>query len=216
MRNCVLLDFDGTITTKDTTKFLLVELLKQSPCRFFFLILLILKMLCSSNISYRQICKNKMIGYLISGYKRDQLQSALERYKKKVEPLFRNLLINKIRETNHNKDLAVVVTASPTFVVSFCMTDLPVIVIGTEFKMNGVFYSGELDGNNCFGYEKVKKVKKLIKSLSLQINIKESWSDNFSDYPMMKMANHRYWIGDFRLKNQVNKIDPDGRFILDE
>ena len=174
MRNCIILDFDGTITTQDTTKILLVELLKISPWRLLRLIRLIVVMSYSSESSFRQICKNKMIGSLISGYKKEKLQRALERFEKKVNPLYRNFLINKIRASDLNGDLVIVVTASPQFAVSFCMADLPVIVVGTEFKKNGAFYSGELDGTNCYGSEKVKKIKSFMRNASFQINIEET------------------------------------------
>ena len=96
------------------------------------------------------------------------------------------------------------------------MANLPVIVFGTEFKKHGALYSGELDGTNCYGDEKVKRIKNFIRKASYKINIKETWSDDFSDFPMMKMAKQRYWIGDYDFKKQVKKKDPGGQFILDQ
>lgn len=216
MRNCIILDFDGTITTQDTTKILLLELLKISPWRLFFLLRSLVVMFLSSESSRRQLYKNKMIGSLISGYKIEQLQSALVRFEKKVNPLYRKFLLKKIRISDLNGDLVIVATASPKFAISFCMANLPVIVVGTEFKKIGAFYSGELDGTNCYGESKVNKIENLVRDASFQINIKETWSDDFSDYPMMKMAKQRYWIGDYYLEKQVHEKDPDGHFILDQ
>ena len=173
-------------------------------------------MFCSTESSFKQTYKNKMIGALISGYNKNELQHALARFKRKVKPLYRSLLLNKIRVSDLNGDLIIVVTASPKFAVGFCMANLPVIVFGTEFKKHGAFYSGELDGTNCYGDEKVKRIKNFIRKASYQINIKETWSDDFSDFPMMKMAKQRYWIGDYDFKKQVKKKDPGGQFILDQ
>jgi phosphatidylglycerophosphatase C len=214
VRKCILLDFDGTITNKDTTKILLLELLKAKPWRFLLLTHLILQVLYSKNSSTLQNCKNRMIGHLISGQNLCQLQSALKRYNEKVNLLYRPVLLEKIKEAEINGDLVIVVTASPCFAVSYCMANLPVTVIGTKFKKCGTFYSGNLDGKNCYGEEKVKNIERFINDASFHVNVIEAWSDHFSDYPMMRMAKQRYWIGDSRLNQQVNEKDPDGNFIF--
>ena len=46
------------------------------------------------------------------------------------------------------------------------------------------------------------------------IELAEGWSDDFSDFPMLKMAKKRFWIGDRKLKNTIDKKDPNGKFIL--
>ena len=59
MRNQVLFDFDGTITSRDTTILLIIELLKMRPFHLFGVTWFLLKMRVLKNITEKQL--NKII-----------------------------------------------------------------------------------------------------------------------------------------------------------
>jgi hypothetical protein len=76
-----LYDFDGTITSKDTSVLLLVALLKLRPWRFFGLIWFLFRMFVASDNVSKQGYKNKAIGYLIKGLSDMRLSVALKDFK---------------------------------------------------------------------------------------------------------------------------------------
>lgn len=161
----------------------------------------------------KQLIKNKIIGYLILGLKECEMIKILVFFRQKVITLFRSKIIKRIQEYHEKGYIILVVTASPEFAVNYCLKDLPVNVIGTEFKKDGILYSNELVDNCCHGEEKVKKIEKWIKKTNKKSLVIEAWSDDFSDYPMLKIAKNRYWIGDDSLKKIVSEKDPDGNFV---
>ena len=214
MTDVVLLDFDGTITSKDTTKILLKELIILRPLRVFSLVWFVLNMLRSNNSVIQQHYKNKAIGHLIAGISESQLKSALHIFSGKVEKLHRPLLLKKIKEAHQNGASVLIVSASPSFAVSKCVADLPVTVIATEFKKSGNFYCGQLNGQNCYGGEKVSRIELWSQEQKLNCSYTEAWSDHFSDYSMLRLAKQRYWIGGPVLRKIVSEKDPDGNFVL--
>jgi phosphatidylglycerophosphatase C len=216
VNNCILLDFDGTITTKDTTRALLNELVKLRPWRVFGVVWFGFKMVSSNNSVTQQAYKNRAIGHLIAGLTDSHMSRALSGFSKKVTALYRPGMLKKIKEADENGTSVLIVTASPSFAISYCFSDLPVIVVGTEFKKNGDVYCGQLDGQNCYGSEKVNRIEYWVRDRSMDIYFTEAWSDHFSDYPMLKMAEKRYWIGGELLREIVRERDPSGNFVLNE
>jgi HAD superfamily hydrolase (TIGR01490 family) len=214
MNNLVLFDFDGTITTKDTTKILFIELLKLRPLRLFKAGWLILKTYFERDFKKKQDYKNLTIGYLISGHTDLSINNALDIFKKKVEILCRPTILEKINTCIMNDEIVVVVTASPSFAVKYFFLTEQVNVIGTRFKKKDKVFNGKLNSNPCYGEEKVSRINEWLSENIIEYNISEGWSDDFSDLPMLKMAKKRFWIGDRKLKNTIDKKDPNGKFIL--
>lgn len=216
MNRAVLLDFDGTITSKDTTKALLIEFLALRPWQILWAAWPLFMMVISSDSFVRQLYKNKAIGVVISGLTDTAMEKPLARFRKKICPLFRPLMKKKIADCLDNNILIVVVTASPTFAIRYCFSDLPVTVIGTEFCERDGVYSGQLNSKNCYGLEKVNRIEVWSKKNSMEIKFLEAWSDHISDFPMLKMAKERYWIGPELLREAVLRSDPCGNFVYQD
>ena len=213
MSTQALYDFDGTITSKDTTILLLGALLKLRPWRFCGLIWLSFRMTFASDSVSKQKYKNKAIGFLIKGLSNIRLSSALEDFKYKVEFLYRPLVMNSVDQAIEDGCIVLIVTASPSFAISDCMSDLPVIVIGTEFEKEDNIYTGLLKSDNCYGQEKVNRINEWATLNKIKLNVQSAWSDHFSDFDMLSLSAKRYWIGDEKLRKLVNSQDPDANFV---
>tara|TARA_B100000886_G_C20310942_1_gene443828 strand:+ start:190 stop:837 length:648 start_codon:yes stop_codon:yes gene_type:complete len=208
-----LYDFDGTITSKDTTIILLIALLKLRPWRFCGLTWLSLRMIFASDSASKQAYKNKAIGYLIKGLSDMRLSIALEDFKYKVEFLYRPLVMSSIDQAIEDGCEVLIVTASPAFAISDCVSDLPVNVIGTEFEKEENIYTGLLKSDNCYGQEKVNRINEWATSNKITLSVQSAWSDHFSDFDMLSLSVKRYWIGDEKLRKLVNSRDPDANFV---
>lgn len=211
-----LYDFDGTITSKDTTIILLVELLKLRPWRFLGLIWILFRMIVASDNDSKQEHKNKAIGYLIKDLSDKHLSGALKDYKNKVKFLYRPSVLASIDQAIEDGCEVLIVTASPSFAISDCVSDLPVTVLGTEFEKEENIYTGLLKSENCYGQEKVNRINEWATSSKITLRVQSAWSDHFSDFDMLSLSAKRYWIGGEQLRKLVTDRDPEANFVYTE
>jgi len=211
-----LYDFDGTITTKDTTILLLVALLKLRPWRFSRLIWFLFRMIVASDSVSKQGHKNKAIGYLIKDLSDMRLSGALKDFRNKVKFLYRPSVVASIDQAIQDGCTVVIVTASPSFAISDCVSDLPVIVLGTEFEKEENIYTGLLKSENCYGKEKVNRINEWARSNKIVLSVQSAWSDHFSDFAMLSLSAKRYWVGGEQLQTLVMDHDPEARFVHTE
>ena len=216
MKDVVLLDFDSTVTMRDTTRFLFIELIKLRPWKIFGATWFFTRMVLSSDSTGAQRNKNRAIGHLLTGLSDAVMSEALLSFTASVSKFFRPLLIQNIKEWNKSGVLILIVTASPSFAIAKCVSDLPVFVVGTGFAKVSDRYSGQLESPNCYGEEKVRRIKNWVEKREISVNYIEAWSDHFSDYPMLKMADKRYWIGGEKLRKLVANHDADANFLYTE
>ena len=216
MSKQALYDFDGTITTKDTIILLLVELLRLRPWRFFGLIWFLFRMIVATDGLSKQGYKNKAIGYLIKNLSDLRLSWALKNFRNKVRSLYRSSVLNSIDQAIQDGCTVLIVTASPSFAISDCMLDLPVIVLGTEFEKEGNIYTGLLRSENCYGLEKVNRINEWATSNKVTLNVQSAWSDNFSDFDMLSLSEKRYWVAGEHLRKLLMDCDPEANFLHTE
>ena len=216
MSKQALYDFDGTITSKDTTILLLGELLKLRPWRFFGLIWLLLRMIATYDSASKQEYKNKAIGYLIRGLSDMRLSVALKGFENKIKFLYRPSVLASIDRALEDGFVVMIVTASPSFAISNCMSDLPVIVLGTDFEKKENIYTGHLKSENCYGQEKVKRINEWAKSNNITLNVQSAWGDHLSDFEMLSLSEKRYWIGGEQLRKLIISRDPEANFVTIE
>jgi HAD superfamily phosphoserine phosphatase-like hydrolase len=208
-----LYDFDGTITTKDTTILLLVALLKLRPWRFSGLIWFLFRMIVASDSVSKQGHKNKAIGYLIKDLSDMRLSGALKDFRNKVKFLYRPSVVASIDQAIQDGCTVVIVTASPSFAISDCVSDLPVVVLGTEFEKEENIYTGLLKSENCYGKEKVNRINEWAASNQVVLSVQSAWSDHFSDFDMLSLSARRYWIGGEQLRKLIIDRDPEANFV---
>ena len=216
MSTQALYDFDGTITTKDTTILLLVALLKLRPWRFSGLIWFLFRMIVAGDNVSKQGHKNKAIGYLIKDLSDMRLSGALKDFRNKVKFLYRPSVVASIGQAIQDGCTVVIVTASPSFAISDCVSDLPVIVLGTEFEKEENIYTGLLKSENCYGKEKVNRINEWARSNKIVLSVQSAWSDHFSDFDMLSLSAKRYWIGGEKLQTLVMDHDPEANFVNTE
>ena len=216
MKEVVLLDFDSTVTMRDTTRFLFIELIKLRPSKVFGAAWFIIRMVLASDSTGVQRNKNRAIGHLLAGLSDADMSEALLSFTDNVNKFFRPILIQKIKEWNKNGVLILIVTASPSFAIDKCVADLPVFLVGTSFAKVSDRYSGQLESLNCYGVEKVRRIENWVEKREFSVNYIEAWSDHFSDYPMLKMADKRYWVGGEKLRKLVTDHDSQANFVLEE
>jgi len=208
-----LYDFDGTVTSKDTTSLLLIELLKLRPWRFTGVLWFLSRLVSSNNSLSKQEYKNKAIGHLIKNLSESQLRGALHSFSNKVKFTYRQSVLKSIDKSIQDNLTVLIVTASPSFAIKMCVSDFKVLVLGTEFEKKNDIYTGNINGMNCYGCEKVNRINKWAKSNNITLNVETAWSDHISDYDMLHLSRDRNWIGGGKLKKTLAALDPEASFL---
>lgn len=213
MREYVLFDFDGTVTTRDTVRYLLLELLRCCPWRVFGVAPLMVRMaLCRSAWDF-QFLKNRCIGYLIKGFSLSRLEPALERFNRRVQPLVRNGLLGRMQAMAGKGQQVVLASASPGFVLRYFFAGEDWPVIGTEFELEDGRFTGRF-GEPCYGEEKARAVGRFLAGEGEEQGaVAAAWSDCFSDMPFMALARERVWVCSPAQVDRSLALDPGGSFV---
>lgn len=185
-------DFDGTITTDDSllkfiryvvgdTKFI-IGLFVLSP------ILVAYKFKLIPNYKAKQ----KMLSWFFKGYKeKDFKQVANEYSMNHIDTILRKSAMEKIKwhkEQNHN---VVIVSASiECWLKPWCDKN-SLELLGTKLEIKNSLITGELLSKNCFGQEKVNRIKQTY-NLSEYDNI-YVYGDSRGDKEMLELADEKYY-----------------------
>lgn len=193
-RTLVLFDFDGTITTTDSfNEFIRFThgknafysgLIKHSP----FIFLYYLKLLDGA------VLKEKMLSTFFRGKTKDELRAqgrefiAFLHREKMIKPGF----IELIKKYQAEGAEVAVVSASPDiWINSFCeQYGIAALCTGLEFKGN--LFSGKIDGRNCNGPEKKKRILEKYKLADYETIV--VYGDSKGDREMMELATIKNWI----------------------
>jgi phosphatidylglycerophosphatase C len=190
VKQLVLFDFDGTITKEDSLKKFLfyyrgrlrviLGLLVLSPV----LALYLSKLL--SNHFAKQIVLRYFFGKESAGvFNKKCTDFALQ----KIPLLVRQDALAKIMEHVKNQDTVVVVSASPENWVKPWSNQLGLLCIATKLEVKENRITGSYSGNNCYGPEKVRRIKEEIDLTQFQKIT--AYGDSRGDREMLAMADNK-------------------------
>lgn len=185
-------DFDGTITTKDT----LLEFIKFSKGRMPFYIgfllnspyLIAYKLKLISN----QRAKEKVLSYFLKNIPVKEFQAKCDEFAETVIPfLLREKAKQEFEKLKKDGFEIVIISASPeNWIRNWCeKTGLK--LIATVLQINGGRITGKIEGKNCHGSEKVRRIKELY-SLNEYEEI-FAYGDTSGDKPMLQLAHHAFY-----------------------
>lgn len=89
------------------------------------------------------------------------------------------------------------ISASPEFYINefYAIKEVDKI-IGTRFDFTDGVFTRKMQGENCKGEEKVRRLKEFLKSENIEVDFKESYmfSDSLSDKPLLDLVGKPYLI----------------------
>tara|TARA_B100000508_G_scaffold124704_1_gene108192 strand:- start:42421 stop:43014 length:594 start_codon:yes stop_codon:yes gene_type:complete len=187
-----LFDFDGTITQSDsftsfvkfyhgTSKFLLGFI-------FFSPILILMKLGVVGN----GLVKNMVFSYFFKGASENQFNEQCQHYSLQVLPsLLRPKAIETLNSHLNNSDDVVIVSASPENWIMPWAIPQGIRVISTTVEVKDGFLTGMLSSKNCYGPEKVLRIKNAL-DLSQYKSI-VAYGDSKGDREMLELANESHY-----------------------
>ena len=174
--NLVLFDFDGTITRDDSLLEFIAYVVgfKKFFRGIFWLspVLIGYKLkICSNNYARRRLMTHFFAGM--------------------SEDIVKFSAMAKIAEYKANGDKVVIVTASlEDWLAPWCQAQ-GLELLGTRIKKKGGVITGEIDGANCYGAEKVRRVREAYDTDAFERVI--AYGDSRGDKEMLEFADEAHY-----------------------
>lgn len=209
-----LMDFDGTITCRDTTRIMLRAAASQRLllCAIYGLALVFSRLLLSQERFQRH--KDILLFSLLGRMSEEEVAAIAASYGAQVKPLLRPGMLDRMSECVASGARVLVVTASPEFAVEQVFEDCRVSVIGAKLASPGG--SDLAVGQtvvSCFGTHKVARFQEWAEREGWQGEVVAAWSDSLTDLPLMRLAKRRYWVGPADKARLFQSVDPEGIFV---
>ena len=189
--NLVFMDFDGTITTKDT----FIEFIRfhKSFFTFYLGIFLLSPILVGYKLKLIPNWKTKelVFSYFFKGLDEKLLLKSGDKFAKEYLPkLVRKVAIDEIEKHKKNIAKIVVVTASfPIWIKPWCDKN-GLDLIATQYEVKNRKITGHILGKNCYGKEKTRRINKVY-DLSNADKI-FAYGDSRGDIEMLNIADVKY------------------------
>lgn len=185
-----LFDFDGTITSKDT--FIEFAMHAVGKLNFIYAIFLNIFYLVGWKLSLvpNSIVKQKLFSTLFKGMEIGQFNDACNSFSNKIDDFLHPIGYYKLKMHIDNKCKVYIVSASiDNWIKPWALKHGITNVIATKIEVdkNGII-TGRFLSKNCFGKEKISRIKENIPDLSEYDTF--AYGDSKSDLPMIKLANH--------------------------
>lgn len=191
MKEIALFDFDGTITRKDS----FIEFVKFSKGKFKLLsgVVLNLPVLVAYKLKMisNQAAKERMLQFFFKGMPLKEFQQICDGFSRQRLPyLVRDAAIGKIKQLQNGGVTVVIVSASPENWIANWAAENNLNLIATRLEVEGGKISGKIRGNNCYGIEKVNRIRQ-------QFDLEDydkiyAFGNHYSDRYMLDLADAKY------------------------
>ena len=191
-------DFDGTLTTADTMIELIrfvrgtTGLLTGLACLSPFLILMKL------GLYPNRRAKDRLLAWFFGGMSEADFNRLCNDFAQARQDLIRPQAIDMIRTLNAKGQQTVIVSASAENWVSK-MAELAfgaeTTVTGTRLEVSNGKITGHIDGANCYGAEKARRIQEYLDSLNISREqcLITAYGDSRGDKEMIDYADKSYY-----------------------
>jgi phosphatidylglycerophosphatase C len=185
-------DFDGTITTKDT----LLEIIKyqKGSARFYLGFLLNAPFLIAYKLKIisNQRAKERMLAHFFGGMSVVDFQKKCDDFAFEILPtLVRKKALPEIEKLKQVGAEVVIVSASAeNWIQNWCKKH-DVQLIATRLQQKNNKLSGRIEGLNCYGEEKVRRIREQFPLADYQEIL--CYGDTRGDKPMLALGTVRFY-----------------------
>ena len=114
-------------------------------------------------------------------------------------------MIKKLKKEGY---MVILISASPEFYIKefYAIKEVD-LIIGTKFAFEGGKFIRKMDGNNCKGEEKVRRLNEVLKEKNIKVDFKNSYmfSDSLSDKPLLDLVGKPYLIN-YKKKHKIEVL----------
>lgn len=187
MRKLVVFDFDGTLTKKDT----MIEFTRfyWGDLRFFLGMLYLSPVLLAYKTGWlpNWRAKELFLTHFFRNEPESGFQEACSRFGlEKIPAMIRPLAARRLEE--HRKEgarLVVVSSSAENWLSAWCRQE-NLSLIGTRLNVRNGRLTGKLEGPNCYGAEKVRRLRQAYRLQDYSEII--AYGDSKGDLPLLELA----------------------------
>lgn len=157
-----MFDFDGTITTKDT--FLEIIKFKVGKKSFYFGMFLLSPFLAAFKLKIypNWKAKERVLTYFFKGVPQEEFDQLCQAFiAKEITGMIRPKALEAIQKHKEEGDEISIVSASAENWVKLWCDKMGLKCIGTKLEVKEGKITGKLATKNCYGQEKVNRVKEI-------------------------------------------------------
>jgi phosphatidylglycerophosphatase C len=192
MKSIAFFDFDGTLTTKDT----LLEFIKFTKGTAAFLTGFLLNspylVAYKLNLIPNQQAKEKVMRYFFKNTPLTDFQKWSDAFAIEVVPkLIRPKGAEELQNLQQSGTTVVIVSASFGNWIQKWATANNLQLIATQPEVRDGKLTGRIEGKNCHGHEKVRRIKEHF--TLQQYDQVHAYGDTSGDKPMLALATHAHY-----------------------
>lgn len=192
MSRIAFLDFDGTVTTRDT----LLEFIRFSKGKLPFYTGFVLNspwlVAYRAKLISNQAAKERILAWFFRHTPLAEFQELCDRFATEVVPdLVRPKAIREIGMLRDKGFQIVIVSASPENWIRGWADTVPASLLATRLETHDDRLTGQILGQNCHGNEKVRRIGE---AFNLDdYNEIYAYGDSSGDLPMLALAHHSFY-----------------------
>lgn len=192
MKNIYVLDFDGTITHADTLPKFIEFAVGRVRFRLSLILFIPLIILMKLKLYPNGRAKERLFSFFFKGMSSERFDNICMAFAATKHSLLRPKAVKFIQEKIKNEEEIVILSASIDRWVAPFFANLPQIkVIGTQIERKNSHLTGLFSTPNCYGEEKVKRLKNAIPQIE-HYNI-IAFGDSLGDKQLLEYANTAHY-----------------------
>lgn len=211
MERLAIFDVDYTLTKKETLVQFYIFMLKKNPkyIKHIFRVIKASVFYVLKIYSFKETKESYMS--FIEGIKKEDMEMLTkEFYEKRLSKILYKDALDTMKKFKDKGYKIYLISASPElYLKELYNIDVVDKVIGTKIICIDGKYGDKIDGENCKGEEKVKRLMEEIKIQNIEVDFKESYmfSDSLSDLPLFNLVGHPYLINYNKKTSQIEVLN---------
>lgn len=191
-QSLALFDFDGTITTDDS----LIKFIRHTvgDMKTLWGMIMLSPMLITYKLKFipNYRAKEKMLSYFFKGMNEQQFKEVAEEYSlKNIHMILRPKAMEKITWHKEQRHTVVIVSASIECWLKPWCDQNELELIATKLEMKDNIITGKLLSKNCYGIEKIHRVKE--KYTLNDYEYVYAYGDSQGDKELLKLADESFY-----------------------
>ena len=206
MVRLAIFDVDYTITKKETLMELYKYSIKENKKNLIYLPRALFSGLLYITKVYDEKRVKESFLKFIENMSEEDLKDFTKRfYQNRLSKILYKDSLEMMKKLKSEGYYIFLISASPEFYLNSLYTIKEVDkVIGTKFHMENGKFLRKMNGLNCKGEEKVRRLKEVLKKENIEVDFKNSYmfSDSLSDKPLLDLVGNPYLIN-YRRKHDI-------------
>ncbi|WP_461204537.1 HAD-IB family hydrolase [Clostridium sp. DL1XJH146] len=198
MEKLAIFDVDFTLTSRESLLELYLYMLKKNKKLIRFMPNSLKSAIFYSIGAYNAKESKEKFMRFFDGIKIEEFNIIVKDfYKERLSKILYNDGINALRDFSEKGYKVYLISASPeVYLNEFYNIKQVDKVIGTKLIIENGVYRNIIDGENCKGEEKVRRLKEFIDKEKIKVDFENSfmYSDSLSDLPLFNLVGNPYLI----------------------